>query len=215
MPSPRTDPRDWLAGWRSVDRGRIASLADRLNVRLISSIALVALVGLVVSGAALSQILPGFFAEQSRERTETAMVSTGIFLGLAITSVGEAQPDVVMDRRLRDELVVAPIAAATAEVFDATVTIINSRNETVARAEPVDREALEAEGFDATPMSSRSAAPTTSSCRGVRRPPTRSSSASRTRRGSRPLPGSARRSSAPGCSRWSCPCSPASLPPER
>ena len=147
MPSPRTDPRDWLAGWRSVDRGRFARLAERLNIRLILSLGVVALVGLVVSGAALSQILPGFFAEQSRERTQTAVVSTGIFLGLAINSVGEAQPDVVMDRRLRDENVVAPIAAATAQVFDATVTIFNSRNEVVASAEPPDREALEAEGL--------------------------------------------------------------------
>ncbi|MGZ8475303.1 MAG: ATP-binding protein [Candidatus Limnocylindria bacterium] len=147
MPSPRTDPRDWLSAWRSVDPNSLASLADRLNVRLILALGVVALVGLVVSGAALSQILPGFFAEQSRERTETAARSARIFLGLSITSVGEAQPDVVMDPQLRDELVVAPIAAATAEVFDATVAIINSQNELVAIAEPPDREALEAAGL--------------------------------------------------------------------
>jgi signal transduction histidine kinase len=146
MPSPRTDPRDWLAGWRSVDRGRIARLADRLNVRLILSLGVVALVGLVVSGAAISQILPGYFAEQSRERNQTAVISTGLLLRQVIASVGEARPDVVMDRTRRDDLV-APVAAATAEVFDATVTIINSRNETVAHAEPLDQDALEAEGL--------------------------------------------------------------------
>lgn len=147
MPSPRTDPRDWIAVWRHVDRGRIASLGDRLNVRLVLTLGAVALVGLLVSGAALSQILPGFFAEQSRERTQSAVVSTGLFLGLAITSVGQAQSEVVLDRQLRDELVVAPIAAVTAEVFAAKVTIINSRNVVIANAQPPDPAALEAQGL--------------------------------------------------------------------
>jgi signal transduction histidine kinase len=147
MPSPRTDPRDWLAGWRSVDRGRIASLADRLNVRLILSLGVVALVGLVVSGAAISQILPGYFAEQSRERTRTVLESTGLFLRQRITSIGESQPEIVLDRGIRDRQVVTPAAADAAAAFNATVTIVNSRNEVVAEAGPPDPAALEAQGL--------------------------------------------------------------------
>ena len=147
MPSPRTDPRDWLAGWRSVDRGRFESLAERLNVRLILSLGVVALVGLVVSGAAISQILPGYFAEQSEQRTRTALASTGLFLRQRITSVGEAEPALVLDRELRDRSVVAQVAVDAAAAFQATVTIINSRNEVVAIAEPADPTQLEAQGL--------------------------------------------------------------------
>ena len=147
MPSPRTDPRDWLAGWRSVDPGSIASLADRLNVRLILALGIVALVGLVVSGAAISQILPGYFAEQSQQRTRTALEATGLFLRQSITSVGEAQPEVVLDRIAREEFVVRPVADNAATAFNATVTIINSRNEIVVVAEPADPAALRAQGL--------------------------------------------------------------------
>ena len=147
MPSPRTDPRDWLAGWRSVDPGSIASLADRLNVRLILALGIVALVGLVVSGAAISQILPGYFAEQSQQRTRTALEATGLFLRQSITSVGEAQPEVVLDRIAREEFVVRPVADNAATAFNATVTIINSRNEIVVVAEPADPAALQAQGL--------------------------------------------------------------------
>ncbi len=147
MPSPRTDPRDWLSGWRSVDPGSIASLADRLNVRLILALGIVALVGLVVSGAAISQILPGYFTEQSEQRTRTALASTGLFLRQRITTAGEAQPDVVLDPRARDEFVVAPVAADAATAFNATVTIVNSRNEIVAVAEPADPSRLQSQGL--------------------------------------------------------------------
>jgi len=147
MPSPRTDPRDWLAGWRAIDRRRLGAWTQRLNVRLILSLGVVALVGLVVSGAAISQILPGFFAEQSQQRTQTAAVSTALFLRQRITNVGETEPGRVLDPRLRDELVVVPWAADAAAIFNATVTIINSRGDTVASAEPSDRTGLEAQGL--------------------------------------------------------------------
>ena len=147
MPSQRTDPRDWLSGWRSVDRNSLASLAERLNVRLILALGVVALVGLVVSGAAISQILPGYFAEQSLQRTRTALASTGLFLRNSITTVGEAQPELVLDPSARDEFVVAQVARDAASAFNATVTIINSRNEIVAAAEPAEPARLESQGL--------------------------------------------------------------------
>ena len=151
MPSPRTDPRDWLAGWRAVDRSRLTLWTQRLNVRLIVSLALVALVGLVVSGAAITQILPGFFAEQSQQRAQTAAVSAALFLRQRITTLGETNPGVVLDAQLRDELVVAPWATDAATVFSATVTIINSRGDVVARSEPPDQTRLEAQGLRRDP----------------------------------------------------------------
>ncbi len=151
MPSPRTDPRDWLAVWRAVDRSRIGAWTQRLNVRLIFALGVVALVGLVVSGAAISQILPGYFAEQTEARTQTAVNSTGLFLRQRITNVGEAQPEVVLDPDLRDEFVVLPVAEDAAAAFSATVTIINAQNEIVAVAEPSDLARLEAQGLRRDP----------------------------------------------------------------
>ena len=151
MPSPRTDPRDWLAGWRVVDRRRIWLWTQRLNVRLILALGVVALVGLLVSGAAISQILPGFFAAQSEQRTRTALEATGVVLQQRVMNLGEIDPGAVLDRGLRDQLVVAPLAADAAAVFNATVTIINSRGEVVASAEPRDQAALEAQGLRRDP----------------------------------------------------------------
>ncbi|MCA1587244.1 MAG: HAMP domain-containing histidine kinase [Chloroflexi bacterium] len=61
--------------------------------------------------------------------------------------MGEAQPAVVLDRALRDQSVVAQVAEDAATAFQATVTIINSRNEVVAVAEPADPAQLEAQGL--------------------------------------------------------------------
>ena len=147
MPSPRTEPRDWLAGWRSFERGRIGQWTQRLNVRLIVALGVVALVGLLVSGAAISQILPGYFAEQSEQRTRSAAGSTAIFLSQRIANQAEIDPGVVLDRAFRDQLIVAPLAADAARIFSATVTIENSRGDQVASAEPPDQESLAAQGL--------------------------------------------------------------------
>jgi signal transduction histidine kinase len=146
MPSPRTESRDWLSWWRAFDRRRIGIWTQRLNVRLIVALGVVALVGLLVSGAAISQILPGYFAEQSAQRTQSAAASTAIFVRQGISSQGEVNPGLVLDRRQRDELV-ASLAESAAGFFNATVTIVNSRGELVARAEPADEGALEAQGL--------------------------------------------------------------------
>ena len=147
MPSPRTEPRDWLSGWRSFDRGRIGQWTQRLNLRLIMALGIVALVGLLVSGAAISQILPGYFAEQSAQRTRSAAASTAIFIRQGIISRSEVDPALVLDRELRDEVVVAPLAAQAAGFFNATVTVENSRGEVVANVEPAAQETLEAQGL--------------------------------------------------------------------
>ena len=63
MHSARTDrPRAW----------RPLGLMQRLNVRLVVALASVALIALLICGAALNQILPGYFVEQAETRAEIA-----------------------------------------------------------------------------------------------------------------------------------------------
>ena len=69
MPSPKTDPPSSSRStpdWSSFDPRGLPALTGRLYVRLVLALAIVALVGLITSGIAIQQILPGFFAEQTR-----------------------------------------------------------------------------------------------------------------------------------------------------
>ena len=66
MRSPRTDPL--LDPIR-----RVATLPQRLNVRLVLALASVAAVALLISGIALAQILPGYFLDQAERRAESAV----------------------------------------------------------------------------------------------------------------------------------------------
>ena len=70
MPSPRTEAdRPEPTGRLHLPRGW-AAVFQRLNTRLVVAIGSVALVGLIVSAAAINQILPGYFAEQTHQRLE-------------------------------------------------------------------------------------------------------------------------------------------------
>jgi signal transduction histidine kinase len=144
MPSPKTEHS---SRWASFDPRSTAALLSRLNVRLVLALATVALVSLVVSGAAILQILPGYFAEQTQERIQTTAVSTGILLHQEITRRGQSQPNSVAAAEVRDRFVVPPVAEDAARVFNATVTIINEAGQVVAVEEPPDTEALEAQGL--------------------------------------------------------------------
>jgi len=110
---------------------------------------MVALVGLVVSGLAINQILPGYFTEQTQERVATSAASTGILLRQEITRFGgsELGRNTAEVPELRDARIVPAVAEQAAEIFSATVTIINASDETVARETPPDVEALEAQGL--------------------------------------------------------------------
>jgi signal transduction histidine kinase len=145
MPSPRIDPRDWS----SFDPRSLPALISRLNVRLVLALAVVALVGLITSGIAIQQILPGFFAEQTRQRIETAAASTGFSLRETVTRIGsdratQATADV---RELRDARIVPAVARESARVFGATVTIINDLGRMVSRESPPNVDELEADGL--------------------------------------------------------------------
>jgi signal transduction histidine kinase len=108
------------------------------------AIALVALVGLSVSGLAINQILPGYFREQTLERMQTSTASTGILLQ---QSVANAPRNWAVAAEIRDTQIVPRVARDAARFFNATVAIVNSEGREVAREEPPDAEELEAQGL--------------------------------------------------------------------
>ena len=156
MPSPRTDPTPSSRStpdWSSFDPRGLPAMAARLNVRLVLALVTVTLVGLITSAIAIQQILPGFFAEQTEQRIDTAAASAAFSLQGAVTRIGndpesEANAQV---RELRDSRIAPDVARQAAEVFDATVTIVNDLGAEVAREAPQDPDALEAQGLRLDP----------------------------------------------------------------
>ena len=145
MPSPRTEPdRSTAGGWARFDPRSPGALFQRLNTRLVMAIAVVALVGLSVSGLAINQILPGYFREQTLERMQTSTASTGILLQQYIADAPEAWR---VAAEIRDTQIVPRVARDAARFFNATVAIVNPEGRTVAREEPPDAEDLEAQGL--------------------------------------------------------------------
>jgi signal transduction histidine kinase len=149
MPSPRTEVTDSSAAgrWARFDPRGTAALLTQLNIRLVLALAIVALVGLVTSGVAIVQLLPGYFAEQTEERMQTAAAATGISLRQEIDDA-QVQGFNVLLTEIRDTRVVPRVAPEAARFFNATVTIINEAGQTVGDpATPPDIEALEAQGL--------------------------------------------------------------------
>ena len=104
MPSPRTDPPATprlSPDWSSFDPRGLGAWAARLNTRLVLALALVTLVGLLTSGIAIPQILPGYFAQQTEQRIEDATASTALSLREAVTRVGN-DPTGRTDAQLRE-----------------------------------------------------------------------------------------------------------------
>jgi signal transduction histidine kinase len=149
MPSPRTEVEGAPAGrWARFDPRSRAAIVQRLNIRLILALSVVALVGLIVSGLAINQILPGYFAEQTQERIRTAAGSTGILLRQQVDQVAQGpQAGVLVTAETRDPLVVAPVAELAARVFSATITIVNDTQHEVATASPENPAELESQGL--------------------------------------------------------------------
>ncbi len=148
MPSPRTEAdRPEPTGRLHLPRG-LAAVFQRLNTRLVLAIGSVALVGLIVSAVAINQILPGYFAEQTRERLTSALVSTQLLIGTIAESVGPSTnaPEV------RNALVLSRVADFAAEVLiPASVEISDADGRIVARSSPQDVGALEEQGLRLDP----------------------------------------------------------------
>ena len=154
MPSPRTEPDRSAAGrWARFDpRGPVA-VFQRLNARLIVAVAVVSLVGLLTSGIAISQILPGYFIEQTVQRVRTSAASTGIDLRQEVARFGESPTgaNTAEIDELRDGRIVPAVAERAAQYFNATFTFFNERGEQVAMAAPVKADELESAGLRRDP----------------------------------------------------------------
>ena len=157
MPSPKTEAksearRPEATGRLHLPRGW-AAVFQRLNTRLVLAIGSVALVGLIVSAVAINQILPGYFAEQTTERLETAGLGTGLLMRqLAANEIANDRPGVVETAELRASYVVRPAVQVFAQfILPATYAVFES-GERVALSAPDNVAELESRGLRVDPV---------------------------------------------------------------
>lgn len=151
MPSPKTEPsRSWSdrLGWPAVDARGIGDVPKRLNVRLVLALAAVTLVGLVTSGVAISQILPGYFIEQTRQRVETAAGATAIDLQ---QRMNEAPTNTAMVAELRETRIIPGVALQAARIYNLTVEIRDEHGRGVIREQPTVSDQARAQGLRRDP----------------------------------------------------------------
>jgi two-component system sensor histidine kinase BaeS len=87
-------------------------------------LASVALVALLVSSLALSQILPGYFLDQARRRAETAALSTAILVQNQLEVYARVQQALVLTPELRNTQILQPaVQAAANDLAQGTVEI--------------------------------------------------------------------------------------------
>ncbi len=125
MPSPRTDSPaapTTASRWARFDPYAPRSLVTRLNVRLVLALAAVTLVGLVTSGVAISQILPGYFIEQTTQRLETAAAATGIDMQQRMNEAPTNGINVLVPE-IRETRVIPAVAAQAARINNADVLV--------------------------------------------------------------------------------------------
>jgi len=114
----------------------------------------VALVGLVVSAMAINQILPGYFAEQTTDRLETAGLGTGLLMRqLATNEIANDRPGFVEAAEVRARYIVRPAIEVAAQfILPATYAVFNENGQRVALSAPDNVGALEARGLRADPV---------------------------------------------------------------
>ena len=122
------------------------------------ALASTALIALLISGVALNQILPGYFEQQGRARTEASAQATAL---LVIDTVNRAATsglgEFLTDPEQRQARIMQPAAEEAANRLLVTVEIVNTVDGSQAAfAEPTDVEAAEAQGLAPDPL-----APTT------------------------------------------------------
>ena len=117
MHSVRTDPPAPIR-WRN--RGPFGFF-QRLNAWLVLSLASVALIALLVSGATLNQILPGLFVGQAETRARVAAAATGLLIEDTASRVA---PDVLATQELLNTQLLLPVARVAANTLaQGTVSI--------------------------------------------------------------------------------------------
>jgi signal transduction histidine kinase len=109
MPSPRTDAT--------------AGLLRRLDVRLVLALSSLALVALLVSGIALSRVLPGYLEEQAASQLRSAAGGVGLLIRLRT----EDDPVGLGNREYREKVLLQRTAEDAASVFNVgSVVILNA-----------------------------------------------------------------------------------------
>jgi signal transduction histidine kinase len=123
MRSARTEEQPAPIRWQA--RGPLRFF-QRLNVRLVVALASVALIALLVSGATLTQILPGLFLRQAENRAFVNAEATGLLVQERATTRFASNPEVLITPELRDTQLLLPVAVEAANTLaQATVTITN------------------------------------------------------------------------------------------
>ncbi len=138
MPSPKTD----------ISTG--GRFLRRLDVRLTAAVASTALIALVISGMALSQILPGFFEQQAQARLRSAANSTALLITDAATRAAEQNlGQYLTDQAQREARIIQPAAELAAnQIALATVEVFNvADGSQAAHAVPENAARLEEEGL--------------------------------------------------------------------
>jgi signal transduction histidine kinase len=135
--------------------GILRGLLQRLNVRLVLVLSGVALLALIVSGIAISQILPGYFVDQATRRAETAEQSTSILVADAFELYAEIDPSWLTTRELRDTQILQTTAQSAANsLAQGTVEITYTVDGSLAAAASPDAETaqrLTTEGLQPDP----------------------------------------------------------------
>jgi signal transduction histidine kinase len=102
-----------------------------------------ALIALLISGVALNQILPGYFDEQGRARTDVAAQATALLI--VDTANQPARREFLTDQDLREERIIQPAAQEAADQLLVTVEVFNAEDGSEAAfAQPEDPERLAA-----------------------------------------------------------------------
>ncbi|HEY7462978.1 MAG TPA: HAMP domain-containing sensor histidine kinase [Candidatus Limnocylindria bacterium] len=115
----------------------LAGVFQRLNVRFVLALAAVALVALLVSGIALTQVLPNYFLDQAQRRLETASLATAVVAQNQLERMAEQNLNSVLVPELRNTRIFAPVAQVAANTLaQGTVEIFYDDGTLAAHAEP-------------------------------------------------------------------------------
>ncbi|HEX2194400.1 MAG TPA: ATP-binding protein [Candidatus Limnocylindria bacterium] len=129
MPSPRTEAL-------LQPLGDLGSLFERLNVRLVLTLASVVMVALLVSGVALSQILPGYFLDEAERRAETAAISTAILIQSVAEQLDITNRAILRTPELRNTQLLQPRAQQAANSLAQGTVEIQYENGPIAAVAP-------------------------------------------------------------------------------
>jgi two-component system sensor histidine kinase BaeS len=134
-------------------------MTQRLNVRLVLILASVALVALLVSSIALSQILPGYLDDVAVRQARTAAIGTALLVENAAETARSSNPGILVTTELRNTQLLQPVAdraanriarGATNQLVQGTIAIYYDDDTLAARASPNEAtdHALRAQGLE-------------------------------------------------------------------